>query len=289
MAIDADITLPVPFMSSRTMPAASMELPLLVCEAYGTVGWHASMELPMLEMEAHTAMRASMELPGFSIDATSIRGALVSADIRLPRLGISATSSTPVLGVVDINLPTPILRATSVHNILATGEMSFPTLWLSGLTSLEDGVVTGYAINLKTLGLSEYENFTFNSMCTIGGISFGGSSLGLFKLEGDTDDGKLVSGSIEFPLTDFGVDNKKRMRSIYFGGKADGSMRLFIENDEGNERRRVFSPRDIRSKTKIPVGRKGKGSYWKIKITNVRGCDFKLDTLEMFPIILERV
>ena len=166
--------------------------------------------------------------------------------------------------------------------------MILPLLQAGGSTSTS-AAVTGYAINLKTLGLSEYANFTFNSMCRIGSLSFGASSSGLYRLDGDDDSGENVVAYFTFPLCDFGVDNKKRIRSVYYGGTASKPLRLYTENDEGNERRRLFEPKTVRSKTKVPVGREGKGSYWKFKVINVRGADFEMDTLEMFPIVLGRV
>lgn len=290
MANDADITLPSLVISSATIGnSGDMTLPLFTIEAHAVTGWYAIIELPALVIEARSGAVASVELPALSVEATALMGVVCTADIILPDLIISAYTSSPIIVTANLTLQRLQISATSIHDILAAGDMELRLFFVAGTTSLAAGVITGYAINLKTLGLSEYEDFNFNSACLIGGIPFGASGLGLFRLDADNDSGTLIVSSISFPLTDFGVDNKKRIRSAFYGGKADGRMKLFIENDEENERERLFIPGSVRSKTKIPIGREGKGSYWKVRLTNVGGCNFKLDTLEVFPVLLGRV
>lgn len=263
-------------------------LPNLVLSIYANVGWNAAVTLPKLEMVAYTGATVNITLPALTISAHAIRGLVCNVNITLPKLSMSAGATSPLIATVSIELPNLILSATSIHDILADVAIILPLLQISSLASLSGGVITGYAINLKTMGLSEYADYNFNSACLIGGVPFGANSLGLFRLNADDDSGTFISASVSFPLTDFGIDNKKRVRSVYFGGKADGVMKLYTENDEGNSRERLFKPKEFRSKTKIPIGREGKGSYWKFKVVNVRGYDFKIDTLEMFPIVLER-
>jgi len=282
------ITLAEDVQDSGISATVAITLPNLTLSIVATRGWDAAVTLPSLTMVAYTGAAVAIELPSLTIEANAIRGLICDVNITLPKLSISAIATSPLIATVAIELPNLVLSATSVHDILADVAMSLPLLQAIGLASLSGGSITGYAINLRTMGLSEYADYNFNSACLIGGVPFGANSLGLFRLDADDDSGTIISASFSFPLTDFGIDNKKRVRSIYFGGKADGVMKLYAENDEGNSRERLFKPKETRSKTKIPVGRDGKGSYWKFKIANVRGYDFKMDTLEMFPIVLER-
>lgn len=268
--------------------AVAITLPNLVLSVTARTGCSVEVTLPSLEMVAYTGAVGSLELPLLTVEANAISGSLCTVEIELPKLSISGIATTPLSCYATIELPNLILRATSIHSILATAAIILPLLQVSGVASTS-GAVTGYAINLKTLGLSEYENFTFNSMCRIGSLSFGASDSGLYRLDGGDDSGANIVAYATFPLCDFGVDNKKRVRSVYYGGTASRPLRLYTENDEGNERRRLFEPKEVRSKTKIPVGREGKGSYWKFKVINVRGADFEMDTLEMFPVVLGRV
>jgi len=268
--------------------AVAITLPNLTINTAARTGCSVEVILPSLEMVAYSGATVTLELPLLTADANAVVGSICTVDIELPKLIISGIATTPVLCSVIIELPKLILRATSIHDILVTAAIILPLLQASISTS-SSGAVTGYAINLKTLGLSEYANFTFNSMCRIGNLSFGASDSGLYRLDSGEDSGENIVAYATFPLCDFGIDNKKRVRSVYYGGTASKPLRLYTENDEGNERRRLFEPKTVRSKTKIPVGREGKGSYWKFKIINVRGADFEIDTLEMFPIVLGRV
>lgn len=272
---------------SQLHAIAELTLPLLVVAGVDGVGAVGDATLPFLEVTGLTALVADLELPKITGTGTSISGAVVSADLTLPKFTIAATTAGVITATVALNLPRLTATGTSIHDILADVAVSLPSLWASGLTSFGTGVI-GYALNLRALGLSEYEGYDFNSLCVINGKSFGASSAGLYLLEGDDDEGVNVDAYITFPLTDFGADNQKRVRSVYFGGDANKQMKLHVWTDEGDERTRVFRPATTKGKTVIPVGSGDKGEYWQFKVSNLRGADFELNSLESFIVLLRR-
>lgn len=290
-SIHAACDIALPFLQCRSGfdSVADIILPALVVEAYVYSGLeNAAIVLPSLEAEGLTGAVSILEFPNFTASGTSISGAIASANISLPGLTLSTVTTAPILASGSLVLPELALQSTSIHNVLASGDITLPGIWLSGLTSLSNEEIISYALNLRTLGLSKYEGYDFNSLCLINGKPFGASSTGLYFLEGDTDHGKMIDAWGTFPLTDFGGDNRKRVRSVYYGGNANGQMRLTVLDNEGNERRRLFRPKTTKGKTVVPIGRGGKGEYWQFKLENVRGANFEMNSFECFLIVLRR-
>lgn len=262
---------------------------LLPLTATGTVSikCNADISLQPLEAEGLTGARSELELPLIAGEGSSIQGAVCSAELSLRELTIEALSSSPILTTAALVLPRFTGTGTSIHSVIATAAITLPELWASGLTSLGVEVI-GYALNLRALGLSEYEGYNFNSLCLINGKSFGADSTGLYLLEGGDDQGVNIDAYATFPLTDFEDDSEKRVRSVYFGGSADKPMKLHIWANEGDERIRLFSPTTMKGKTKVLVGRDFIGEYWQFKISNMRGADFEINSLESFIILRGR-
>jgi len=266
---------------------ADLTLPSLIATSLVSINITGDIILPLLEVGGLTGGIADIELPKLIGAGSSIRGLFVSVELTLPKLVVSGTSSSPILTNASLILPKLTATGTSIHSVLASAAINLPSLWASGITSLGVEVI-GYAINLRALGLSEYEGYNFNSLCVINGKPFGASSTGLYLLEGDDDQGVNIDSYATFPLTDFEIDSEKRVRSIYYGGTASKQMKLTAWVNEGDERERVFKPSVLKGKTIIPVGRGAIGEYWQFRVSNLRGADFELDSLESFIILRGR-
>jgi len=136
------------------------------------------------------------------------------------------------------------------------------------------------------MAVSQYCDYDFNSLC--GKLAAGPE--GIFTLDdADTDNDVAIDSIVELPLTDFGISNQKRLRSVYFGYEAEGSLKLTVTNDEGNEREYTLeATTNTQHGGKVSINRNGKGRYWQLKIENVEGCDFSIDSIEVIPVILGR-
>jgi hypothetical protein len=285
---DAAITLRHLIVAGATGATGVVVLPSLEATGTTNIRGNADIVLPSLEVTGLTGAIAEVELPGLIGTGTSIHGVIADADITLPKLVVVGTSSGPNITYAALELPSLIVTGTSIHDVIASAAVSLPSLWASGLASLADLEVISYALNLRAMGLSKYEGYNFNSLCVINGKSFGASSDGLYLLEGDDDEGVNIDAYATFPLTDFGEDNQKRVRSVHYGGTANKQMKLHVWANEGDERVRLFRPSTTKSKVMIPVGRGEKGEYWQFKVSNIRGADFEIDSLESFLVVLRR-
>lgn len=267
---------------------AVLVLPSLVSAGSTNISVTADIILPVLIVDGLTGAVAAVEFPRLFVHGHSISGTICNAAITLPELEIVSQSSSPGIAIANIILPSLIVTGTSIHSVIAFANIILPALNANGVASLTPRIIS-YALNLRSLGLSEYANYNFNSLCVINGKSFGASSTGLYLLEGTTDAGEHIDAHVTFPLTDFGIDNEKRVRSVYFGGSFGRTMYLHVWTNEGIERVRLFrSSIQRKRKAVVLVGRGAEGEYWQFKVSNHRGSMFELDTLETFLIVRRR-
>jgi len=147
------------------------------------------------------------------------------------------------------------------------------------------------AIRIPLVACSQYLNYSFGSMVKFGNKCYGGNEDGLFQIETGSDD---VTASIDayFKLytTDFGLRNLKRMRSLFVRHEADGDLKFTVYNSEENAREYVLEKTyngQLEKGSKVPVGRDGKGVHWSVRVDNIDGCDFSIDSMEALMLILK--
>ncbi len=147
-------------------------------------------------------------------------------------------------------------------------------------------------INLSNMAVVQYCNYNFNSFCKIGDKYFGASDSGIFELIGNNDAGTDIDAFFELIVSDFGISNVKRIRSIYIGYEAKGDLTITVKDNENNARTYTLSyipsAYDRQTGGKVNVGRDGLGRYWQIRIDNKSGCFFAIDSIEVLAVILGR-
>lgn len=160
--------------------------------------------------------------------------------------------------------------------------------------NLSGETIYGYVCNAETKAFTSYANYPFNSFAKIGHDYYGMSDDGLYLLTGDDDSGEPIEARIRTALTTLGTAKQKRMPSVYFGLASNGRMVLKAITTSGDgekredwyllEERNAAATRETRTK----LGRGLKSVYWGFELVNVDGASFELDTLQLFPMILER-
>lgn len=147
-------------------------------------------------------------------------------------------------------------------------------------------------INLTNLAVTQFCNYNFNSFCKIGNKYFGASDSGIFELTGNDDAGTDIDAFFELLVSDFGIDNVKRLRSIYVGYEAKGDLIITVKDNENNARTYtlsyITSAYDRQTGGKVNIGRDGLGRYWQIRIDNVNGAYFAIDSIKALLVILGR-
>lgn len=145
-------------------------------------------------------------------------------------------------------------------------------------------------INLLNMAVTQFCNYDFNSFCKIGDKYYGANDSGIFELDGTDDNGTDIDAFFELIVSDFGISNIKKIRSVFIGGEANGKLTLTLKDDEDNSR--IYDLRltseSKQSSGKVDVGRDGIGRYWQVRIDNTSGVYFAIDSIELLAIIMGR-
>jgi hypothetical protein len=142
-------------------------------------------------------------------------------------------------------------------------------------------------INTKNRATTQYQNFCFTSMVRFGERFLGASDDGLFELAGSDDNSVEISAGFKLPTSDFGIENLKRLRFMYFGLEATGDLEIEIVADEGTTRTYDIALKRSgrQQRVRIPIGRDINGRYFSFEIRNKSGCDFSLDSIKLLPVV----
>jgi hypothetical protein len=127
-------------------------------------------------------------------------------------------------------------------------------------------------------------------MYKFGDALLGANDSGIFVLEdGDVDNGTDISAFFKIGPTDFGVENEKRLRRVYVGGRLDGRLKLAMSADEREEVVRELLSTDDDLKLvhqDVSGGRDIRGRFLSLKVSNVLGSDFTVSNILAVLIVL---
>lgn len=157
----------------------------------------------------------------------------------------------------------------------------------------EGGTFVGYAMNLRNAGMVKYENYPFSGLAVVGNVPLAIGPEGLYRLEGDTDDGDPIRARVRTGLTDFGTSMLKHTLNSFVAYTSDGKLVLKVTTTDGGRKRERWY--ELRERTADqPVGgrfdvAKGMvGLFWGYELVNVDGADFELDTVNVWPFAVQR-
>lgn len=154
---------------------------------------------------------------------------------------------------------------------------------------------TGLVMNAATRALTTYSGLDFNSLAVFNGVLYGAGEGGLYRLEGDDDDGTPITATLRTALTKIGTGKLKRVSAAYLGVTTTGRLILKViacESATGDKgeywyelaERDASAPRTAR----IKLGRGLKATYYALEMVNGDGADFDLDSLHLLPLALDR-
>jgi hypothetical protein len=138
-------------------------------------------------------------------------------------------------------------------------------------------------VNLKNTGISEYQDFGFNSVCVFGGFHLGANGDGIYSLDGDRDSDAEIDAEVRTGVVlDPASPAKKRMTDAYLSIKTDGDYIFGTISD----RNVIHEYQAEDGKTsmhngKVDLGRGILSNYWGVSLRNVDGADFELQSIEL--------
>jgi len=164
-----------------------------------------------------------------------------------------------------------------------TGTASHVTTLFRSL--LSSGCV---AVCLSNLANTEYNNFPFNSFANFNGTILAANGNGIYVLGGNNDAGANILATLETPQDDFGSSKLKRVPDIIVGIEAGAMQGYIVQDGVASAAETTASTSGKTKSVRFRPGRGAEHRYWGVRLQNVAGSDFKLDTIELFPEILKR-
>ncbi len=142
----------------------------------------------------------------------------------------------------------------------------------------------GWAINYETFAPSRYLGLPANSMCEFKGVTYVANHGGIYKVDGEDDDGAKIRASLTFPRTDFGTSLEKRLEAAYIGIRTTGVMKLRMAAKDVSAKYKLISSKSDGPKgARVPVGKGLVGRYWDARLDNTKGCAFEVVNAEFVP------
>lgn len=219
-------------------------------------------------------------------------------------LADNATSTSKIVeAVADIILFDAI--ASYAHNLIFSISDAFNlqdsnTNTLDYSISVEDVIsfishvflpsTDGKAIvmNLAKQRFSEYQNYDFNSFCTLDDEVYGANDLGIFKMEGEKDNNSNISASMAFNASDFGIQKEKRVKAVYIGQSSSGCLVLKVSTEDEKTRYYEVKQNQKTHTQKVPMSLNAKSRYWKFDLVNSNGGDIQIHEISFMPVIMAR-
>ena len=145
-------------------------------------------------------------------------------------------------------------------------------------------------LNTHNFAGSQFFNHSANSATLFNGKLLFATSEGIFESGGDNDgyevDGEVstpipIAAHAVLPIADFGYQGQKSPRSMLLGGRFDGQMQVSITDEKGVTQDYLTEDMDNEDGTKVALRSDQRSRYLKVKIANVNGADFSVDSADL--------
>ncbi len=220
---------------------------------------------------------------------TFISSATVATDTPI-NLAIRPVDIISYLTIESVTPTFVITRVVELISYMNVGSLqSVKIVATDGTEELDlddDGMV--WVVNTETGASSQYEQYGFNSFFKRDGISYGVADDGIYKLDGDDDEGANISALVNFGKSDFGISFKKKVPYFYIGIGSDGLMFLKCDVDGSEYIYEMRSSSTDMKNHRVDVGKGFEGTYWNTTLLNKEGADFVIATVQFKPLISSR-
>jgi hypothetical protein len=199
------------------------------------------------------------------------------------------------LTLSDALTPQFILRLTCNENLEFTADeavrMIFKaeideTIEIAGAYLAPNGSVTTWVMNTRTGGVTEYQNYAFNSFARVGNKYLGAADDGLYELLGDSDEGADIIATIRSGFAQWSGSHLGSFKAAYLAVAGAGEYVLRVLTRDGKTYNYRVTAADGRT-VKVNMGKGLRSRYFAFELVS-SGQDFDLDTLEFVPLVADR-
>ena len=143
-------------------------------------------------------------------------------------------------------------------------------------------------LNSHTFAPAQFFNHSANSATLFNGKLLFATSEGIVESGGSNDgyeaDGITpipINAHAVLPVADFGYQGQKSPRSMLLGGRFEGQMQVSITDEKGVTQDYLTEDMDNEDGTKVAMRSDQRSRYFKVKISNVAGVDFSVDSADL--------
>jgi hypothetical protein len=202
------------------------------------------------------------------------------------QVGIGVTSTSISLGSLST-------AGSSWSEITATASGTLPRIISSGAAVVGDSANRKWVVmNVGNGAVSEYEDWTFDSIVTFNGDTLLLGAAGIAVVGGTADDTAQIEAYITTGKVDHGSESSKRPTDAYVGLKTPGSMELTVTGKyKGLEQSYTYTVpygEDEEEAQKVDLGRGFESRYLQYKLANRDGSDFTIDALTVLAQVTGR-
>ena len=272
--LSVELDIPAIELSASILQGAvldfSLEVPTLEVSAAIKSGGKLSASLPMPAIEVsliiapRNEIDANLRIPALQLSGAIISGGVLSGAIEIPPLGLVLTfgHQNQLAFALDIPFIDPWLEIRGIPAFVPIRK--------------------GFAMNLSHFGVTEYENYSFNSFCDYHGTGtyVGASEEGIFLLDGDDDNGVKINAAIQMGTENLWKDYIKRLREGFVVIRG-GPLQLQIVLDEGRLDpvfRDLTLVRNVIHEELVKFPRGLKNQFISFIWRNLGGSDFDLES-----------
>jgi hypothetical protein len=202
---------------------------------------------------------------------------------------------TDGVALADAVTPQFILRITCSETLDFTAEQAVnmifnaevgETIEIAGAYVAPNGSVTTWVMNTRTGGVTEYQNYAFNSFARVGNKYLGAAEDGLYELLGDDDDGDDIISTIRSGFAQWAGTHLGSFKAAYLAARGEGDFVLRVITLDGKTYNYTVATANGRT-TKVNMGKGLRSRYFAFELVST-GQDFDLDTLEFIPLVADR-
>lgn len=230
-------------------------------------------------------------------DAVTAADEFESQLVTLMLIVDSALASTTLGNTCNVTrvVSDSTAASTTLASILGAQQSITDTVLCSLSFQLDGDVFSGVVLNTESKGVTEYQNFPFNSFGPFAGSYIGVADDGVYLLEGTDDNGTQIQSYIRTGLSQIANGKKLRIPDAFFGVTTTGDlvMKVITTHPSGTKVENWYKLEkrvaDANRTTRVTLGRGLESVYWAFELISVQGSQFGLDTLKLNPIVLERL
>jgi hypothetical protein len=208
--------------------------------------------------------------------------ALLSKGLILPGVVGASGLVLPALRIIGSSYLIPIAQAGSFLASLygsASGSQGFQAA---------QRVFKAIVMNLKNRGVTEYQNFNFNSLAFFNGFFLGANENGIFILSGPDDAGTEIPGTLSLPPISLG---NIVPGDLWLSMRNSKPLKVRIEENEGQDPFTYSINADPQATIHLERVKFGRGlgkRRMQLTITNTGGGSMDIDGLMITPNPMKR-